>query len=173
MTSKPFSNLDLPSLRPEGGVKMWAEPNSEVKPLAEVIEKWITLEEWKFSCQGIDLAAEEIAAVDGLLPLVLYQAQNCMARATGASTPHIVVHEESDTGLCGVSVAQVKGATIAQWILYASFALEERAKEHGLEGPIPLDAWYEGWQKAYDMGLVDVRRAPTPNQPQPGSVGRA
>ena len=168
-----FSRLDIPSLRPDKGMRWWAEPNENIASLASVVEKWIIQEGWSFSCQGIELAPEEVAAPDGLLPLVLHQAQDCMARATGSSMPHIVVHQESDTGLCGVSVSQVKGMSLAQWILAASFALDERVKQHGKTGPVPVDMWYEGWQKSYDLGLVDVRRAPSPSQPQPTSTVRS
>jgi hypothetical protein len=167
----PFPHLKLSALRPQGGMRLWAEPNENITQLSSVVEKWIVQEGWSFSCQGIDLAPEEMSAPDGLLPLVLHQAQDCMARATGSTMPHIVVHEESDSGLCGVSVSQVKGMSLAQWILAASFALEERVKQHGKPGPVPVDMWYEGWQKSYDLGLVDVRRAPTQPQPQiPSSV---
>lgn len=171
----PFENLKISSLRPNKGMQSWAEPSSDIKRLSRVIEEWIILEGWEFSCQSLALKAEEVSAPDGLLNLVLHQAQDCMARATGSSMPHIVVHEESETGLCGISVSQVKGMSMAQWILAATFALEERVSQHGEPGLVPLDAWYDGWTKSYDQGLVDVRPAPAPAQPQPqvSSVGRA
>lgn len=167
-----FENLNVSSLRPGKGARLWADPNSGIGTLSKVLETWITEEGWAFSCQGIELSGEEMTAPDGLLPLLLHQAQDCLARALGSTAPHAVVHLESPTGLCGVAVDQVKGMTMGQWILAASFAMEEwvarHARKGGGPGPVPVDEWYEGWQKANDLGLVDIRRTPATPQPSQG-----
>lgn len=166
-----LKNLDLPTLRTGSGIRP-QDPVGEagdVGHLSRALEEWITDAALMFSCQGIDLSAEEVAAPDGLLPLVLFQAQECMARATGSSPSVAVVHQESDTGLCGVAISQLRSMSIGQWLLFSSFALEERSRNHGIEGPVPVDEWYESWQKALVEDRVMVLPATTAPQPVPTS----
>ena len=154
-----IGNSLLSSLRPGGGLRHMdvSAGQQEISMLSMALEKWITEEGWAFSCQGITLAAEEMAAANGLLPIVLQQAQYCLARATGASPPRAVLHDEIETGLCGVSVTHIDGLSMAQMLLLGSYALEEHANRHNKESPIPIDIWYETWNKTMAEGLVEVR----------------
>lgn len=166
-----LKNLDFPALRSGSGIRP-QDPVGEagdVSHLSRALEEWISDAGLAFSCQGIELSAEEIAAPDGLLPLVLFQAQDCIARATGSNPSVAVIHQESDTGLCGVAISQLRSMSIGQWLLFGSFALEECARNHAMEGPIPVDAWYENWQKALVEDRVMVLPAPAAPQPVPSS----
>ena len=162
-----FENLDLSSLRPTEGLRL-SDPvgqAGDIGHLSRALEHWINEAGYQFSCQGIDLSAEEMSAVDGLLPLVLHQARDCLARATGSAPRHAIVHEESETGLCGVAVSQVRAMGIGPWLLLASYALEERAQQHAMPGPIPMDGWYDRWQQALQNEDVLVLSPQVPSQP--------
>lgn len=170
---KTFENLNLAALRSQSSVR-FSDPSGaagDIAHLSRALEQWIVNEGWNFSCQGIELSAEEMSAGDGLLPIVLLQAQECVAKATGAPLTEGVVHAESETGLCGVSVSRLRQMSIGQWLLYASFALGEQVKNFQLEGPVPVDEWYETWQKALDNRQVVIETAPT--APQPGATVRS
>ena len=171
-----FEHLSHQTLRPQAGLRPISQalPASDIGKLSQALEQWINGAGWAFSCQEIELSAEEICAPDGLLPLVLLEARRCQAHATGSAPLRDITHVQSETGLCGVSVSALEGLSLGQWVLFGSFALENRVREYGKEGVVPLDEWYQNWTRALDREEVVIATAPLrPVQPTPASPGPA
>lgn len=165
--SRPFQHLDafvfnreIPrknTLLPPVDINI--ETPEEIEKLSKAVGQWITDEGWEFSCQGINISTDEMSSVDGLLPLVLRQASICVGQVFGKEPSRGVEHGESELALCSVYVSSLHDLSLAQWLLVATYALEEHVKKNKPEhGPVPIDEWYAAWTQDYEAQKIVIRQ---------------
>lgn len=130
----------------------------------------------RFCIQGQELETEEVAAHNGLLPLLLHCASQVCERAFDRRLP--VLFEIDKTALCEVVPLVDRSSNNAIFALFAHclhFGLEEIQKkfeakpEAMLNGDlIPLDWLYEEWYQEVQKNRYKIRQRQA-NQTQPGA----
>lgn len=165
MTVPALAHLRLPSRRL--GLATTDVP-AFTQQLERVVRRAIEQAGWSFSCQGLDLAADEIAAPDGLLPMIVHQAHERMALALGQSPA--MAYTPSPSALCAAVPTPDRSVPTTVWALFCHQALEAWVLEHPQSLlrqqrpeasvsagplPVPLDAWYERWYQALEAGRLN------------------
>lgn len=155
MDPTPATSLHLP-------------PPPDLMPrLADLLRRGLDQAGWRFSCEGSEFSAEEVTAVDGLLPLWIHRAQAWMAKSLGGQAGHMAYRIDG-AALCGVRPeANAPTAGLAVWACYAHYAIEEWRGQHAelvRKGkPVPLDALYQDWH-----AVIQARQVPLlPPHPMP------
>lgn len=156
----PLAHLVLPLRKGVFGVSHGSALTTDLQHLVVgIVEK----EGWSFSCgEGLPgeeeevLTAEEIAAPDGMLPVIIREAARLMRLAMG-SEPQ-VRWASVDRSLCNLRPAdqQEESASLAVWGVFCHYALETMVganPKSALEGePASLTKWREAFLADIDRG---------------------
>ena len=128
--------------------------------LSSVIRRGLEISGWRFSYEGQEFTAEEVAAPDGMLPMWIHQAQGLMAEALGGEAPGMTYRIDG-MALCGVLPApQSESASLPVWACFVHYALEQWRADHKLEltkgQPAPMDVLYQKWRGIVTSNQVEL-----------------
>lgn len=137
--------------------------------MSEVLRRAFERTGWRFSCEGDEFTAEEVAAPDGLLPMWLHRAQGLMVQALGGEMPEMTYRLDG-RALCGARPEPTeKTAPLQMWALFTHFAVEQWRKQHAelaVKGsPVPLDELYHEWRALIQSNQVKTLPAHGPTAP--------
>lgn len=154
--------------------------------MSRVLERVVQNEGWMFSVisdgELYDLRSEEVCHPEAFLPILLMQASQWMKQALGATAP-MAFRVKDGTYCAAVPEPPPAGGSLALWLLFAHYTLEEWVKRHPAHvskgEPIPLDAWVKDWEAALAQHTVlllprlEVLDVDPVSAPRPASAGAA
>jgi hypothetical protein len=138
-----------------------------IERLSRYTQVLIEDQQWTFGCEVMAFTAEQVAAPDYLLPLVLHRANRWIEEGYGQPAPMDYRHtpeplpRRDKAPLCAVvPEANEATASIAVWALFIKHALQDVVDQHqdlllqDKQAFIPLDDWYKEFLHDVDNGLV-------------------
>lgn len=137
-----------------------------VAKLSKLVQASVAAEGWKFSCDGVELSAEEVGGQQWLLSMILWRAMDWMEEGFG-ERPRLGFRIDPQN-LCGAGAEHVgPTAPLAMWSMFVHFTLENEVKRHDpkLGDVVALDDWYARWREAMVERRVPL--LPPASQPAP------
>lgn len=143
--------------------------------LSKVIQTLLEQDGMRFSCEGSEFSAEEVAAPDGLLPMWVHRAQGLMAKALGGKTAPMAYRIDG-AALCGVRPdPQGATASVGVWALFTFEALNAWQEQHMKlvkKGElVPMDEIYKEWHqviRSRQVPLLPAKALPGVSLPSTG-----
>ena len=134
-----------------------------VEQVSMLVARALNKSGWVLSCEDLELTTDEVAAKDGLLPLVMWIAGQTLEQVWGR--PQELVFRCDANALCGV-VPDLKRPVLSPSIwLHAIHHELERAVLRSPSGPALIDDWFARWNEALTnkkILLLPPKAAPAP-----------
>ena len=161
----PLDHIPLPSraisvLQTEQPQDMF---ESQVGP---VLRRAIEASGWSFTCgdgtQEFELSAEEVAAADGLLSVVVDRARQMAVQALGWKVDMSLVDDPKSLSECTPAPAQT-GLSPAMWVMMCHAQLEDLVRNQPKQNydaglPVSLTSWYSDFMRRKPG--MDIRPRP-------------
>lgn len=160
LTSKtPFGSNELKTPLSPGG-------DGFSSTLKTVLEKSSERHGWQFVCDGLELTTEEVSALDGMMPLVVWKASHHLEPIWGHQD---LVFRCNSEALVGVTLEPVRPILpLSIWLHALHFTVAEAARVARAEKrlAISMDGWFAEWQAALSAKkvlLLPPAPAPAPS----------
>lgn len=138
-------------------------PKNFVDQVSTLVRNTLDSQEWAFSCEDIVLLTDEVAAKDGLLPVLLWIAGQTLETAWGE--PQQLVFRIDSEALCGmVPELNSKIMPPSVWLHAIHYEIEQIVQQNP-NGPAIIDDWFARWNQALaqkKIALLPPNVAPAP-----------
>lgn len=131
---------------------------------------------WSFTCgdanEEFELSAEEVAAADGLLPIVADRAREMAHAAFGWKVDLGLVEDATSLAGCAPEPRGL-GLSPAMWVLLCHAQLEDLvraqpAQDYAAGAPVSLTSWYSDFMRRKPGLAIRPPAAPAQPQAEPG-----
>lgn len=150
----PLAHISLPKRR-FSAAQVDQSGDLFTSHVGPVLRRAIESSGWAFTCgdatQEYELSAEEVAAADGLLSVVVDRAREMAATAMGWKVDLGLLEDPKSLSECAPE-PQGEGLSPAMWVLLCHAQLEDLvksqpAKDYDAGVPVSLTAWYTDFMR--------------------------
>lgn len=169
----PLEHIPLPA-RPFSTAQVDQVSDIFSRQVGPVLRHAIESSGWSFTCgdatQEYELSAEEVAAADGLLAVLVDRARQMAANALGWRVDMGLVEDPGSLSECAPE-PQGQGLSPAMWVLLCHAQLEDLvrsqpAHDYAAGVPVSLTSWYKDFMSR-KPGMA-IRPRPPAAVPEPG-----
>lgn len=128
-------------------------PKNFVDQVSKMVKNALDKSGWALSCEDIVLMSDEVAAKDGLLPVILWVAGQTLEKIWG---PQQLVFRVDSEALLGM-VPELNHAILppSVWLHAIHYEMEQIVHKYP-NGPAVVDEWFSRWNTALGQKKLAV-----------------